>query len=661
MSKTGARRKGGVRKGERGVETLASGEQWQDLGFLNFHPSHLDYLCGVGVGSTRQLLDTAEDEDAHVLKVNPLDGGQVLWFLADNVPDMNTLITCVADVLDYPRHEQVWLCSAETGSLQHFQSPFSADHEAKVQLETNNKISAEMRSKGGGGLDEDEREDIMFDVRSRVDGESTGFGTMQLQKMDIPEVFKTMRTIYVTMSSELSYPVPNLSSRKSSSTTVTLSCTVPKPAQSRRTKLKRWEIRYRKAGADSWTVPTSHDMANIMYPGSIVNTFVIKRLQPETLYEFGVRIVYGVYLVGEMPEMPRWVPTTIMLKAKAGRRARPDERSSSERLRDTAEQQIHEEEDETAPRQKQKKKRTRKRPQQQTETIRLKGAKRRAQPQLASAPLQQEQQEQQRQQRQQDAEVVEGVRGLPWVEGAAVDVRFKGRKDWYAGVVAKVHANGTFDIDYDDGDKEERVDSAMIRPQETHPKKNKRKRKRDEAAEGEAAQHQHQQQRRQQQQQQLSIASPLGRVATVSIGRDVSPRGVASSKDVSKFQVKMWLSNLRLQEYHDAFDEYGIDGMDDLVELEDEDLQGLGITKPFHIKKLKENIALAKVGTNGSAAAAAGQECPLTQRGMNEPVRAADGQVYEKEAIEQWMAQHENSPLTRQPFQHKRLEAVGSA
>jgi hypothetical protein len=66
---------------------------------------------------------------------------------------------------------------------------------------------------------------------------------------------------------------------------------------------------------------------------------------------------------------------------------------------------------------------------------------------------------------------VEGValdekRGAAWEEGAPVNARYGRGAKWYAGVVAKVHADGTFDIDYNDGDREERVSSGMIRSRE---------------------------------------------------------------------------------------------------------------------------------------------------------------------------------------------------
>ena len=44
-----------------------------------------------------------------------------------------------------------------------------------------------------------------------------------------------------------------------------------------------------------------------------------------------------------------------------------------------------------------------------------------------------------------------------------LQARFRGRDKYYPGVIAKVRFDGTFDIDYDDGEKEERVEKELIR------------------------------------------------------------------------------------------------------------------------------------------------------------------------------------------------------
>ncbi|CAM9385942.1 unnamed protein product, partial [Sphacelaria rigidula] len=54
-----------------------------------------------------------------------------------------------------------------------------------------------------------------------------------------------------------------------------------------------------------------------------------------------------------------------------------------------------------------------------------------------------------------------GVESL--LEGDAIDARHRGRSKYYPGRVARVHRDGTFDIVYDDGDKEMRVTPELVR------------------------------------------------------------------------------------------------------------------------------------------------------------------------------------------------------
>ncbi|CAM9699156.1 unnamed protein product [Choristocarpus tenellus] len=44
--------------------------------------------------------------------------------------------------------------------------------------------------------------------------------------------------------------------------------------------------------------------------------------------------------------------------------------------------------------------------------------------------------------------------------------------------------------------------------------------------------------------------------------------------------------------------------------------------------------------------------CPITRELMREPVIAADGHTYDKEAIEMWLRHHDTSPKTGQPMDH---------
>jgi hypothetical protein len=47
--------------------------------------------------------------------------------------------------------------------------------------------------------------------------------------------------------------------------------------------------------------------------------------------------------------------------------------------------------------------------------------------------------------------------------GAKVEADYRGRGKWYPGKIARDRGDGTFDIDYDDGEKESRVEERMIR------------------------------------------------------------------------------------------------------------------------------------------------------------------------------------------------------
>eukprot|EP00953_Heterococcus_sp_UTEX-ZZ885_P010886 6325-Heterococcus_DN1.PRE.2 len=49
------------------------------------------------------------------------------------------------------------------------------------------------------------------------------------------------------------------------------------------------------------------------------------------------------------------------------------------------------------------------------------------------------------------------------LEGDAVEARYRGREHWYAGVVRRVNRDGTYDINYDDGERELSVAAALVR------------------------------------------------------------------------------------------------------------------------------------------------------------------------------------------------------
>ncbi|KAF0719010.1 hypothetical protein As57867_001329, partial [Aphanomyces stellatus] len=58
-------------------------------------------------------------------------------------------------------------------------------------------------------------------------------------------------------------------------------------------------------------------------------------------------------------------------------------------------------------------------------------------------------------------------------EGEKVEAQYKGKSKFYPGVIARVRSNGTYDIDYDDGEKEKEVAAELIRSKDkaSSPKK----------------------------------------------------------------------------------------------------------------------------------------------------------------------------------------------
>ena len=49
-------------------------------------------------------------------------------------------------------------------------------------------------------------------------------------------------------------------------------------------------------------------------------------------------------------------------------------------------------------------------------------------------------------------------------EGDAIEARYRGKTRYYPGRIGRDHRNGTYDIDYDDGEKEYKVEAALIKP-----------------------------------------------------------------------------------------------------------------------------------------------------------------------------------------------------
>ena len=48
--------------------------------------------------------------------------------------------------------------------------------------------------------------------------------------------------------------------------------------------------------------------------------------------------------------------------------------------------------------------------------------------------------------------------------GDKVEARYRGKARYYPGRIGRANLNGTYDIDYDDGEKEREVDSELVKP-----------------------------------------------------------------------------------------------------------------------------------------------------------------------------------------------------
>jgi len=51
------------------------------------------------------------------------------------------------------------------------------------------------------------------------------------------------------------------------------------------------------------------------------------------------------------------------------------------------------------------------------------------------------------------------------VEGDKVEANYQSAGKFYPGKIARNHQNGTVDVDYDDGEKETKIDVNLVRPQ----------------------------------------------------------------------------------------------------------------------------------------------------------------------------------------------------
>ena len=57
-----------------------------------------------------------------------------------------------------------------------------------------------------------------------------------------------------------------------------------------------------------------------------------------------------------------------------------------------------------------------------------------------------------------------GGGGASFEEGDKVEAKYRGRSKLYKGRITRDRGDGTFDIDYDDGEKETRVAEELIKP-----------------------------------------------------------------------------------------------------------------------------------------------------------------------------------------------------
>merc|ERR1711998_181494 len=70
-------------------------------------------------------------------------------------------------------------------------------------------------------------------------------------------------------------------------------------------------------------------------------------------------------------------------------------------------------------------------------------------------------------------------------EGDKIEARFGGRSRWFKGKIDKKNRDGTYDIRYEDGDKERRVKAELIRPLGGKKKKKRPDDSEDEGGDGE--------------------------------------------------------------------------------------------------------------------------------------------------------------------------------
>jgi len=103
-----------------------------------------------------------------------------------------------------------------------------------------------------------------------------------------------------------------------------------------------------------------------------------------------------------------------------------------------------------------------------------------------------------------------------------------------------------------------------------------------------------------------------------------------------------------VQEVYDVYNKSRAEAFNKLVELvgsgpETEEVQSGEVRRLHEACHYKRQIVDCNI------------VCPLTARVMEDPVFAADGWSYEREAIAQWLTKHATSPVTSAPLAHNRL------
>mgnify|MGYP001965178370 CR=1 FL=1 len=88
-----------------------------------------------------------------------------------------------------------------------------------------------------------------------------------------------------------------------------------------------------------------------------------------------------------------------------------------------------------------------------------------------------------------------------------------------------------------------------------------------------------------------------------------------------------------------------------------DDLGGMGVKKG-HVKIILE--ALNRLKSEDDVENDQEKCCPITRYPLVDPVKTADGHVYERSAIETWLQTHDRSPLTNEILPHKSLISVGA-